>query len=122
MRNEYEIEDKCNIFCHTEFIDYPASIIENKNNGSTVKIIGSGSFGIVIKSFHLISCKTVAIKECRYIDNTKMLELFYNESLLYKEFIFNKYIIDILGFGINKDTNKLYSVRIYEFKISIIFN
>eukprot|EP00483_Globobulimina_turgida_P011557 UN11579 len=90
-----------------EFINYPSSSSDNKENASNINIIGTGSFGIVIKSFHFHSCQTVAIKQCRISDDKKILSLFLQEAQFYKEFVDNKYIIDILGFGRNEENNKL---------------
>ena len=86
-------------FPSEEFANYPNS----KDNASNIDVIGSGSFGIVIKSLHLISGQTVAIKQCRMSDNDKILSLFVSESMYYSEFIDCKYVVDILGFGRNKE-------------------
>eukprot|EP01084_Bolivina_argentea_P194591 333893_1 len=104
-------EDILNInrFPIEEFKNYPSSSStgQTKDNATKYCIIGMGSFGIVLKSFHLKSCQTVAIKECRISDDKKLLQLFVSEANFYKEFINNKYIIDILGFGRNEINNKL---------------
>eukprot|EP01083_Nonionella_stella_P004773 13919_1 len=95
-------------FPFEEFEHYKSrDITNNKEIASDVYVIGGGSFGIVIKSFHLMSCETVAIKQCRISCDDKLLQLFISEADYYETFVDSPYIVDMLGFGRHEETSKL---------------
>jgi len=122
MKNGHESETECNDdknhmpvqidvskveierFPIEEFKHYEALSEDVNPDG----VIGSGSFGIVLKSFHLPSCETVAIKQCRITDvNNKFYQDFIRESMYYHKFKHCPFIVNCLGFGVNETDSKL---------------
>ncbi len=88
MENEFNLSNE-------DFIEHG----ENNN-------LGVGASGIVKKAFHFSSCKMLAIKHCRSLKKDKLLA-FEKEANLYRKFIDNKYIIEIIGIGKGNKNNEL---------------
>eukprot|EP01084_Bolivina_argentea_P028075 52217_1 len=85
---------------NSDFMEHSTSNIGKTNN------IGVGASGIVKKGFHFSSCKMLAIKHCRSLKKNKLLA-FEKEANLYKKFINNKYIVEIIGIGRGDKNNEL---------------
>jgi len=68
--------------------------------------IGNGASGIVSKAFHFRSCKMVAIKQCRSKQAAQM-DAFKKEADIYARLEDCPYIINVLGFGKDKENGLL---------------
>ncbi|MCP4141926.1 MAG: protein kinase [Chloroflexi bacterium] len=64
------------------------------------------AFGIVHKEFHLPTCQIVAIKHYRS-NNIESINSLKKEIKIYNEFKNNKYIINMIEYGVIKNENKL---------------